>query len=428
MADALVLVNSTLVYLYGFFLNVSFTGGCKTKRERHIIGILCLSIWIAQVLSWKLFGFTFTWRIYPVISHIPLMLTLVFVLKKPFGISAASLLTAYFCCQIPRWVATIFFELFDAEIAYQASYSLAIIPIFFLLKKYFADAAYKAMSYSKTSLMLLGVLPLFYYLFDYITRIYTNILYDGIRMISEFLPASMALFYVVFVTAYHNEVQRRNKTELQNSMLAMQFEAAKNEMTTLMQMREQTAALRHDMRHHFMMINGYLDSCEYEKAALYINEAAHDIERITPKRYCENTAINLVLSSYNKKAENLGVALSIEADIPDNLPFSETALCTLISNGLENALNAAASLPDGKQKRVRVNCQTHKGNLLIYIKNPYQGEITFRDNLPASERPGHGFGVKSIKLIADMHGGLCSFDAKDNTFTLKVVLPVGSRK
>jgi len=73
---------------------------------------------------------------------------------------------------------------------------------------------------------------------------------------------------------------------------------------------------------------------------------------------------------------------------------------------------------------VRVNCQLHKGNLLIYIKNPYEGKVVFRDNMPQSDRPEHGFGVKSIKLIADMHGGFCSFEAKDGIFTLKVVLPL----
>ena len=329
MVNVLVLINSTLVFLFGYFLNVSFAGGCETKRDRQIIGVLCAAIWLAQVLSWKFFGFTATWRLYPLISHLPLTLTLVYALKKPLGVSVVSLLTAYFCCQIPRWIATIFFALFGTEIAYQISYSLIIFPVFFLLNRYFTAAAYKAMSYSKRSLMLFGGLPMFYYLFDYVTRVYTNILYDGFRMISEFLPAVMALFYVAFVTIYHDEVQRRNEMELQNSLLAMQFEQAKNDMFVLGQMQEQTAVYRHDMRHHFTMINGYLESGEPQKATRYIKSAMHDIDRITPKRYCDNTAINLVLSAFSDKGEKFGVTLSIEANIPDMLPIPETALCTL---------------------------------------------------------------------------------------------------
>lgn len=428
MVDLLVLVNSALVFAYGFFLTLSFAGGCTTQKDRRTIALLCTSVFAVQILCWKLLGFTTTRKLYPLISHLPITLTLVFALKKPLGVTIASVLTGYFCCQLPRWVATIFFLLFGTVTAYQISYSLIIFPIFYLLNRYFTVAAYKAMSYSKKSLLLFGGLPMFYYLFDYITRIYTSILYDDIRMISEFLPTIMSLFYVLFITVYHNEVQQHNKTELQNSMLIMQFEQAKNDIYVLGQMQEQTAVYRHDMRHHFTMINAYLEIGDTQKATGYIKSAKDDIEHITPKRYCENTAINLVLSAFSNKGLIHGVALSIEANIPDVLPISETALCTIFSNGLENAIFATSQITDKTQKTVRVNCQLHKGNLLIYIKNPYKGEIIFLDNIPKSDQPGHGIGVKSIKMIADMHGGFCSFEAKDGIFTLRVVLPLEDKR
>lgn len=323
MAYMLALLNTTLVFLYGFFLSINFAGGCETKREKHIVGALCAVIWSVQVVFWNYFGYTFTWRLYPLISHVPLVLTLVLLLKKPLGVSIASMLAGYFCCQLPRWVATLFFALFGTDFAYQLSYSIVIFPIFYLLNRYFTSAAHKAMSYSKMSLLLFGALPMFYYLFDYITRVYTNILYDGFRTISEFLPACMSLFYVVFVTMYHNEVQKRSNAELQNSMLALQFEQAKNDMFALSQMQEHTAAYRHDMRHHFTVINGYLENGEAEKAIRYIKSAKQDIERITPKRYCENAALNLVLSAFADKGKQLGVALNIEANIPDRLSIPD---------------------------------------------------------------------------------------------------------
>lgn len=427
LEDLLVLLNSTLVFLYGFFLNISFAGGCKTKKERHIIGISCLGLWLVQVICWLIWGFNATRQLYPLISHLPLTLTLVFVLKKPWGVSISSVLTAYFCCQLPRWVATMFLAIFGTDVAYQISYSIVIFPIFFILNRYFTGAAHKAMSYSKRSLLLFGGLPMFYYLFDYITRVYTTILYDGIRMISEFLPAAMSLFYVVFVTAYHDEVQRLNEAELQNSMLAMQFEQAKNDLYALNQIQAQTAAYRHDMRHHFTVISGYLDNGEPEKAIQYIKSAEYDISKFTPRRYCENPAINLVLSAFSDRGAKLGVTLSIEAYIPGALPLPETALCTLFSNGLENAVIAASKVSGEREKTVRVNCQIHKDNLLIFIQNPYQGEVSFQDNLPQSDQTGHGFGVKSIKMIADMHGGFCSFEANDGIFTLKVLLPLAGK-
>lgn len=428
MDTLLWLMTSVSVYFYGFFLTISFSGGCASQKERLKIGVLFVGVFGVQVSCWALFGLTATWYFYPLITHLPIVMTLIFGLKKPFGVAVASMLAAYFCCQLPRWIGTLFLALLGTQFAFQVSYSLVIIPIFILLKRYFTAPAYKAMSYSKRSLLLFGMLPMFYYVFDYMTRVYSAVLYDHIQMVSEFLPAAMALFYVVFVSVYHGEVQRRNQMELQNAMLAMQFEQAKNELFSLQQIQEQTATYRHDMRHHFTMISGYLETEESAKAARYIKAAMQDIDRITPKRYCENIAINLVFSAFSDRAEKMGVNLSIEANIPETIPIPETALCTLFSNGLENAVLATAQLTDEKQKNVRVNCQLHKGKLLLYIKNPYIGEVAFQDALPKSDCPGHGFGSKSIRLITDMHEGYCSFEGKGGIFTLKVVLPLEPSK
>ena len=35
MANILALINTTLVFLYGFFLSISFAGGCETKRSTY---------------------------------------------------------------------------------------------------------------------------------------------------------------------------------------------------------------------------------------------------------------------------------------------------------------------------------------------------------------------------------------------------------
>ena len=208
-------------------------------------------------------------------------------------------------------------------------------------------------------------------------------------------------------------------------MLAAQSERAKAEICALQQVQHQTAIYRHDMRHHLSLLCGYLAEGNAAKASEYIRQTQADINKIVPVKYCENIAANLILSSFAGKAAKQGVTLSVEANIPAALPLSDTELCALLSNGLENAVCAAAQASKSGQAVVRFNCQPHKDKLLIYISNPYRGTISMHDGLPASDRAGHGFGVKSIKLIVEKYAGYCSFEAENGLFTLKVVLPLG---
>ncbi len=412
-----------LVLLYGTLLTIGFAGGCISKRERYEVAVLCALLLAAQAVSYILWGLEITRKLYPLISHLPTFLVLVFRFKRPWGVALTSILTAYFCCQLPQWIATVSHHLFGTKQSYLLGYVLSLAPLFLLLRLYFAKAVHLAMTYSKRSLLLFGGLPLFYYIFDYATTVYTEALYTGVRMVAEFLPAAMALFFVAFVSIYHQEVQRRSRLEMDNAILLAQSERANAEISALQQVQQQTAVYRHDMRHHLSLLNGYLEAGEIAKAGEYIRQTQTDIDKIVPMRYCENNAVNLILSSFAGKAKQQGVEFSAEVNIPAALPLSDTELCALLSNGLDNAVRAAAQTNGEAQRTVRINCQSHKDKLLIYISNPYHGTVIMQDGLPQSTRPKHGFGAKSIQMIAENRNGYCAFEARDGLFTLKAVLP-----
>ena len=61
----------------------------------------------------------------------------------------------------------------------------------------------------------------------------------------------------------------------------------------------------------------------------------------------------------------------------------------------------------------------------MQIQNPYAGKVIIRDGLPVSSREGHGYGCYSIQTITQRNGGLCSFEANDGLFSLRLFFPLG---
>ena len=113
----------------------------------------------------------------------------------------------------------------------------------------------------------------------------------------------------------------------------------------------------------------------------------------------------------------------VEAKLPQTLAVADTELCALLSNALENALRAAAELPEGR-RWVSLYCALRLGKLLIEVENPYAGEVKMQGGLPVSDRDGHGYGCRSIRSIAQRAGGICDFSARDGLFRLQLALPV----
>ena len=426
-------VNCGLVFFFGAALSVSIAGGCNSRREWALLFALCPVFLAFQTIFWLVWGLDATKQVYPLLVHLPLLLILVFGLKKPAGISLASVCTAYLCCQLPRCAGVVTVAATGSALAGQLVYSAAIVPIFLFLLRYFVPSAQDAMTESRKALLLFSGLPVIYYVYDYTVAARINLPYADILspnaifsaggVVAETLPTVVGLLYMAYTTAYRQQLQRQTQTELLNSLMAGQLKQAGAELASLRRAEAQAAAYRHDMRHHLTAISAFLSADRPRQAEEYIRQVQSDIEAITPRRFCENELVDLLCSSFSSRAERMGVRLTLEAALPGTLSISDTELCALLSNGLENALNAVEAL--GENRRwVEFYCGVRLDKLLIEIKNPYAGRITFRDGLPVSARPNHGHGCRSIHTISQNCRGLCEFQAEDGIFTLRAALPM----
>lgn len=415
--------NYGLVLIYGLFLSAQIAGGWTNRQQKRLILILCPVFLLLQTPCWLILGESITKQLYPLIVHLPLVLILIFSLKKPMGIALVSVCTAYLCCQLPRWVDLTVTAVTRSPLAGEISYTLVIYPIFLLLCRYFVRSAYSAMTVSSQSLLLFGSLPVAYYFFDYATVVYSDALSKGTQAINEFLPTAIIIFYVLFLSAYHKQMQTRADADLQRSMLEAELKQAEVEVESLRSMETQVAVYQHDMRHHLTAIDVFLATDQPQRAREYIQKVQADVDAITPKRFCENELVNLLCSSFAQKAYSAGIRLTVDAKLPKTLPLPDTELCSLLSNGLENALHAVDELEEPNQW-VELYCAIRLNKLLIEIKNPYSGQITMRDGLPVSSRDGHGYGCRSIRSIAEHHQGLYSFEPQNGVFTLRIILPL----
>ena len=423
-ADVLGVFNYGLVLIYGLFLSADIAGGAKTRRERDIVILMCPIFLFVQSVCYLAIGVDAVKRIYPLIVHIPLTLSLIFLLKKPVGVAIVATCTGYLCCQIPRWVDISIEAITGSALAGQIGYTLVIIPAYLLLRRYFVRAAHDAMTLSPQALLLFGGLPVAYYGFDYATTIYSDALYAGIAALNEFLPTVLIVFYVAFLTLYHFQIRKRAQAEMLGAALTSQLRQSQLEMDALRKSETQTAVYQHDMRHHLNMIGGLLAAGKPDQASAYIRRVQEDIETITPKRFCDNDTVNLLCSAFSERAGRAGVKLTIEAKLPPELPVSDTELCSILSNSLENALRAVIELPES-QRWVKLYCGVRVGKLLIEVRNPCAGAVEMRDGLPVSQRGGgHGYGCRSIQTIAESRGGLCSFFCSGGEFCVQVMLPV----
>lgn len=363
-------------------------------------------------------------KYYTLLAQLPVFALFWGVSGRGFAAVFFATLTAIFLT-FPLVLANVAItRLFRPTIVGTVLISLLVCAVFVLFVYHFLRPNFIYMlNHSKQGILLkFCMIPFIYNLIGFAIGKYNF----SASMPINTLPICILLFlmtlaaYFLLLDIFKNTGEKE-RLQGEQELLSSQLKAARQRMEELKHSQEQSRYYRHDIRHHLALINGYLTEGNTLQLQKYLEEVQQDIEAITPVRFCENETVNLILSSFKAKAEERGVRLLVVLKLPEVLPLSDTELCAVLSNGLENAI-FAASRADCEDKMVHLECKMSGHKLLIQMENPYADEVIMEDGLPQSRRAGHGLGVKSMVSIVNRREGLYSFQAQCGTFILRMVL------
>ena len=408
--------------VFGMLISVLFAGIESNRKSRKILAIAGISLFLLQSILGVSVGLEVTSKLYPLIVHFPLFCMIFLLFKRPWHVALVSVLSGYLFCQVPRWIGFLGGSILKSNVAEHIFYVLAIVPLYLFMKRYVIGVLRELIEVSRKTCLLWGGVPIVYYLFDNATTIYTDILYNGEKWVTQFLPVVLSVFYFVSTTLYYNEMKKEAKAQREHDMLEAQFKMAKTEFSALRNLQQNAMAYRHDMRHHFSYLQGLAVSGNMEGIKEYLQNAWSDIDNITPVRFCENETLNLLLSSYSAKAKQRDIQFITDIKFSDFSIFTDTEICSLFSNALENALHACEEIVEREKRKIILQIYSKNQKLCIDLRNTCQKEPLFRNEVPISKKKGHGFGTKSMIHIVEKHEGIYRFSYENGWFIFQVIV------
>ena len=324
MSTAVSLLNDVAVSLFGSILAASFCGALDSRRNRVVFWCCMVVIPLASGWIYATWDADFLRMIYPLIIHLPLILLMSALTKKPWW-SAVSVLTAYLCCQLRRWLALFVVALASGGHVMQDVVELAVtLPLLALLLRFAAPSIRRLANHSIKLKLVFGVIPTVYYVFDYATVVYTDILISGRPVVVEFMPFVCCGAYLAFLLYYVAEEEQRNRLQQLQNGLGMQVTQAVREIDALRQSQKQASAYRHDLRHHLQYLAGCIEEGQTERAQAYISGICAEIEAQKVQWHCENDTANLILSAFAQRASRDGISLNAAVTLP---PFLLICAC-----------------------------------------------------------------------------------------------------
>ena len=183
------------------------------------------------------------------------------------------------------------------------------------------------------------------------------------------------------------------------------FAAEAEYYDTLAEKQEQTRALRHD-------IEKYLRAAAAETdAAAAIEQARRALADASDLIDVGNRVLNVILNEYRVKAAAAHVRLDLQVQVPETLFVSVADLYILLSNTLDNAIEACAAVRPA-ERIIDLSLRQQHDVLFYGIANPYDGS-------PAKPARGlHGYGLKNGRACVKRYGGAVCVAEEDGQFRL----------
>ncbi len=179
----------------------------------------------------------------------------------------------------------------------------------------------------------------------------------------------------------------------------------------------------HDLKHQLIALKSNLGSAENEE---YLDQMLDDIKKFETRYSTGNRVLDTMLTQEAMKCQARNIELTCVADGSVLDFLNPMDISALFGNALDNAIEGAEKIPEKSERLIHLTVDKQKSFVRINVENRYIGKIKFRHNLPLTNKSDtniHGYGVKSMKKIAEKYDGSIRAEAENGWFNLSILIP-----
>ena len=175
---------------------------------------------------------------------------------------------------------------------------------------------------------------------------------------------------------------------------------------------DRTKSFRHDIRNHIAVVKKLLQSGKLEEAVSYMEDLDDMAEKMSFPCCTNNPVVDILVENKLGTAKSMGVDVDCSLLLPYPCGIRDIDICIVLSNALDNAIQAVKNPGAGTEKYIRVSGRIQGDFLMMEIENSSRGKGAFKE----------GTGLSNVKKVAEKYGGAMSIETQENVFVLHVLL------
>lgn len=261
--------------------------------------------------------------------------------------------------------------------------------------------------------------------FPFVSLISAQLMY--IAAVKSPAIAPLLLFCVVLLLAMDiasivqlNVFEQQQQKLTDSNILLLQMDAAMNNIAVAEDAYKNERKLTHDFQNQIIVIRGMVErDAPKEEMIQYLNGISSYTTSETLSITTHRTAVDVLLNQKYLIAKQKDILFQARLDDLSAFPLPDNALVILLSNLLDNAIEACQKIPDQTQRRILVKMDVKEENCLVSVENSVAELVEIKDNgiLSTKGNPErHGYGLRNVATIVDTYDGFYTLRCQDNVF------------
>lgn len=196
-------------------------------------------------------------------------------------------------------------------------------------------------------------------------------------------------------------------------------------------------SLRHDFSNHIQVLHGLLKLGHHDKTLDYLTNLSNEVHLINSIKFdVSNPGLSVLLQTKKLSAQNHNINIHFDVLHDSFDQIKTTDLIKLLSNLIDNAIEAALEIPE-QERKMNIVCKVVSNSYIFEITNTGPAinekdkEHIFKRGFSTKKvRQGkvRGQGLFIVKEVVSRYGGKISIDSNKTQTIARVEIPINKGK
>lgn len=260
----------------------------------------------------------------------------------------------------------------------------------------------------------------------FVTNTIIMLLLYTVEVSLKYAALVIEAFFGAFVLITQVSIHLNNKQKIEKHILNNMMQERSKQYLVSKENMEIINRKYHDLKHQISALKALSSSGGGGEAS--VKEIEQSLSMYDAMIKTGNEILDTLLTEKSLYCAQKEIQFNYHVDSRRMEFLDAVDLYTMLGNALDNAIEAVERLDDEKKRLINLSVENNEVMLMIQIVNYSRGGLRFSGDLPRTTKQDgnfHGFGIKSIKAIAEKYKGNIKIEAGINEiFSLTIGIPL----